>query len=241
MARRNIIAIGGSLGAVEAVRALCADLPNDLDATLFVVIHVGASGNNLLAQIFDRDCPLAVHTAEEGEEVRPQTIYVAPADRHLLVIDDVIRLGRGPRENLSRPAIDPTFRSVAVNYGTRAIGVVLTGTLNDGAAGLADMKRCGAITVVQNPKDAEAPEMPLGALEASAIDYRAPLAEIPQLLKTLSLQEASAPAAIPDDIKLEVSIALGGVSDPKVIGQLGSSVPRRCPACGGNRRTRTKT
>src|SRR5206468_4016237 len=100
-------------------------------------------------------------TARDGQDVQPGHVYVAPADHHLLVIDGIIRLGRGPRENMTRPAIDPLFRSVGESYGPRAIGLVLTGKLNDGASGLADLKRCGGITVVQSPTEAEAPDMPI--------------------------------------------------------------------------------
>lgn len=157
MSRRDIIAIGGSLGAVDAVKQLCRDLPGDLAATMFAVIHVGAQGNNLLAGIFDAQSALSISTAVDGEVLRGGHAYVAPADHHLLVIDNVVRLGRGPRENMARPAIDPLFRSVGVSFGPRTIAVVLTGMLNDGTSGLADVKRCGGVTIVQSPADAVAP------------------------------------------------------------------------------------
>lgn len=166
-ARHDVIAIGGSLGSVDALKHLCAQLPADLPAAVLVVVHVCSLGKNLLADIFDRNSPLAVSTAEEGEPVHAGHVYVAPADRHLLTIDRSIRLGRGPRENMARPAIDPLFRSVGVEYGSRAIGLVLTGLLDDGAAGLSDLKRCGGLTMVQNPGDAAAPDMPLAALRSS--------------------------------------------------------------------------
>jgi len=109
---RAIVAIGGSLGAVEAVSALCRALPADFPAAVAVVLHVGAQGNDLLAGVFDANSALRVVTAQEGDKVRPGTVYVAPADRHLLVLDGRVRLGRGPRENMSRPSIDPLLRSV---------------------------------------------------------------------------------------------------------------------------------
>jgi two-component system chemotaxis response regulator CheB len=136
MGHRDIIAIGGSLGAIDAIRQLFKDLPPDLSASVFIVVHVGAEGNNLLADIFDEDCPIAARTAVDGEPIKRGFAYVAPADRHLLMIEEVVRLGRGPRENMARPAIDRLFRSVAASFGPRAIAVVLTGMLNDGAAGL---------------------------------------------------------------------------------------------------------
>src|SRR6185437_13078920 len=170
------------------------------------VIHVGALGNDLLAGLLDAQSAISVSTATDGDVLRRGHAYVAPADHHLLVVDDVLRLGRGPRENLARPAIDPLFRSVGVSYGPRAIAVVLTGMLNDGASGLADLKRCGGITVVQNPTDAVASEMPWGALQASDVDYRAPLADMAELLAHLSSQEAEPAPAVPEEIKLEIDI-----------------------------------
>jgi two-component system chemotaxis response regulator CheB len=233
MSCRDIIAIGGSSGAVEAVKQLCRDLPADLAATLFVVIHVGTRGNNLLANIFDAQSAISVTTAVDGEVLRPGHAYIAPADRHLLVMGDVVRLGRGPRENLARPAIDPLFRSVAVSFGPRVIAVVLTGMLNDGASGLADVKRCGGVTVVQNPADALAPSMPWGALRATDVDYRAPLADMGALLIKLAGEAAGPPVEIPQDIRTEVEIALGRRSDSEVLAKFSHPVALSCPACGG--------
>ncbi|AFL54520.1 two-component system chemotaxis response regulator CheB [Sinorhizobium fredii] len=233
MDRRDVIAIGGSAGAVGALKQLLRELPPDFAATLFVVVHVGALGKNLLAEIFAHHATISVKTAVDGERVLPGNVYVAPADHHLLVIDGVTRLGRGPRENLARPAVDPLFRSVAMTYGPRAIGVVLTGMLNDGAAGLADLKRCGGVTVVQNPADAAAPDMPLGALAATNVDYRAPLADLASLLVELTTEEAGPPVPVPDDIRFEVDIALGRQVDAALMTGIADPVPLSCPACGG--------
>jgi two-component system, chemotaxis family, protein-glutamate methylesterase/glutaminase len=233
MSRRDVIAIGGSTGAVEAVAQLCRDLPGDLAAMLFIVIHVGAEGNNLLAGIFDEESPITVTTAVDGERLRPGHAYVAPADHHLLVIDNVVRLGRGPRENMARPAIDPLFRSVGACFGPRVIAVVLTGLLNDGASGLADVKRCGGITVVQNPADARAPDMPWGALRGSDVDYRAPLSDMAALLIKLAGEETGPRVEIPEDINSEVAIALGRRSESSVLAGFSDPVALSCPACGG--------
>jgi len=233
MDRRDVIAIGGSVGAVGAIKQLLRDLPHDLAAAIFIVIHVGARGNNMLADIFAETSGFPVTTAVDGERVEQGHAYVAAADHHLLVIDDTIRLGRGPRENLARPAIDPLFRSVGASFGPRAIATVLTGMLNDGAAGLADLKRCGGVSVVQNPSDAVASDMPIGALRASKVDYRASLAEMPQLFRKLTTEEAGPPVAVPEDIGLEVEIALGLRIGPEVVATIADPVPISCPACGG--------
>ena len=138
MASRDIIVFGGSLGAVDALRRICADLPSDLPATVFVVIHIGQQDWNAASSL--QHCSLRVVAAEDGTPVERGIMYVAPPARHLLVVDGAIRLGRGPRENMARPGIDPLFRSAAVSCGPRVIALVLTGMLNDGAAGLAAVK-----------------------------------------------------------------------------------------------------
>ncbi|HWE99182.1 MAG TPA: chemotaxis protein CheB [Caulobacteraceae bacterium] len=233
MAHRDIIAIAGSTGGLEATKTLCSALPADLPAAVLLVIHVGAQSRNLLAQSLRAGCALPVHTAIAGERVERGGIYVAPADRHLLVIDGRVRLGEGPRENMSRPAADPLFRSVGMTYGPRAIGVVLTGRLNDGAAGLADLKRCGGVSVVQSPLDAVAPDMPLGALRACDIDYRGPVAGLGDLLTRLVSQEAPPAPPVPPHIELEVDIALGRPCLSETIAQLADPAPLTCPACSG--------
>lgn len=234
MTRRDVVAIGGSLGAVEAVRTLCRALPADLGAAVAITLHVGAEGRNFLADIFDQDAAMPVRTAVEGEPFLRGRAYVAPADRHLLVIDGAIRLGCGPRENMARPAIDPMFRSLGAGYGPRVIGLVLTGMLDDGASGLADLKSCGGVTVVQGPRGAEAPDMPLAALRSADVDYRAPLPDLAALLARLVGEEAGPAPPVPEEIRLEVEIALGArpvTSDE--IHRVAAPVPLSCPACGG--------
>lgn len=233
MSQRDIIGIGGSMGAVDAVKSLCAALPADLPAAVFIVIHAHGDGQTLLAHALDAASPLPVRIAHDGDPVGQSRVYVAPAGHHMLVLDGEIRLGRGPRENMSRPAIDPLFRSLGVSYGPRAVAAVLTGTLNDGAAGLADLKRCGGTTMVQNPADAAAPEMPLSALRASDIDYRAPLEEMAALLTQIVGEDAGPHPGVPDAVRLEVEIALGRAPERAGATALGTPVPLSCPACGG--------
>jgi len=233
MPRRDVIAIGGSLGALEALRQLCRGFQPDLTNSMFIVVHIGRHGNNTLASLLQEDSPLPVTVATDHEPLQRGHIYVAPADHHLLVLDNTIRLGRGPRENMARPAIDPLLRSIGISYGPRAIGLVLTGLLNDGASGLADLKRCGGVTVVQNPSDARAPDMPLGALSASSVDYRAPLQDLAPLLTTLLTEDVGTPPPVAADIRLEVEIALGRPLGSAEMLSLGDTVPLSCPACGG--------
>jgi len=229
----RVIAIGGSAGAIGAVGALCDSLAPDIPAAVCIVIHVGARGHNLMADVFRERCPIPVQTAVDGQTLENGRAYVAAADHHLIVVDDTIRLGRGPRENLARPAIDPLLRSVGISHGSRAIGVVLTGMLNDGAAGLADLKRCGGVTIVQNPIEAIEREMPLSALAASDIDYQTPIADLGALLKLLANERRGPSAPPPDDVQLEVEIALGRPLGSDGNNKLGNPVPLSCPACGG--------
>jgi two-component system chemotaxis response regulator CheB len=232
MASRDIIVIGGSAGAIAALRRILTDLPADLPAAVFVVVHLGQQ-NFYLPNALDRCGPLRVVNAEDGMPVERGSIYLAPPDHHLLLLDDAIRLGRGPRENMCRPGVDPLFRSAAVSYGPRVIGTVLTGMLNDGAAGLAAVKQCGGVTVVQNPADAQAASMPLGALRVTDVDYRAPAAELGRLLDRLAREEAGPPMPIPPELGLEVEIALGRAVDAPTLRQIGDPAALSCPTCGG--------
>jgi two-component system chemotaxis response regulator CheB len=145
MANHDIIVIGASAGGVEALLKLAAQLPDDLPAAVFVVQHTAPDGPGRLADLLDRAGPIEARLAQNGEAIQRGVMYVAPPDQHLLVHKDYIGITRGPRENRARPAIDPLFRSAAVAYGSRVIGVVLTGLLDDGTAGLLAVKRCCAI------------------------------------------------------------------------------------------------
>lgn len=233
MAGHNIIAIGGSAGSIEVIRHICRTLPLDLQASVLIAVHVGASNQNLLAGILDNGGPLSAATAMDGGTIELGRIYVAPADYHLILEGGILRLGRGPRENMARPAIDPLFRSVGISAGSRAIGLLLSGMLNDGASGLADLKRCGGVTVVQNPLDAVESEMPQTALLASDIDYRAPARDLGPLLQRLVHDETGTSIVPPPSVALEVGIALGRPSDTPTIAEIADPVPLACPGCGG--------
>ena len=229
----DIIAIGGSTGSLEALQSICAGLPVDLPAAVFVVVHTAEGSTNLMASILGNVCALSVKTAEDGEPIRSGQVYVAPAGYHLLLAGDGVVLGRGPRENMSRPAVDALFRSVAVRHGTRAIGLVLTGMLDDGAAGLAAIKRCGGIAVVQDPADCRADAMPLAALAACNVDYRAPADRLGALLARLSREPSGAMVPAPPDLLLEVEIAAGRLSDAETMARLATPVALSCPECSG--------
>ncbi|WP_371858176.1 chemotaxis protein CheB [Pseudomonas sp. ERMR1:02] len=212
-------------GSIAVIRHICRTLPADLHVSVLVAVHVGAGDQNLLAGILDTNGPLPASTAVDGEPLQKSRIYVAPADHHLLVDGQVVRLGRGPRENMARPAIDPLFRSVGISAGPMAIGVLLSGMLNDGASGLADLKRCGGVTVVQNPLDAIESEMPQTALLAVDIDYRAPANDLGALLSRLVREEPGPILTPPASVALEVAIAMGRPSDSATIAEIADPVP----------------
>jgi len=164
--RRNIVVIGASAGGVGALQRLAADLPPLFPAVVLIVLHVGAN-RSLLPRLLAAAGPNPPVHAQDGEKLRMGHLTVAPPDHHLLVDDGSLRLTRGPKENFARPAIDPLFRSAALAYGPRVIGVVLTGSLDDGTAGLQAIKQCGGLTLVQDPTTAFAPSMPASALDSS--------------------------------------------------------------------------
>jgi len=233
MLSHDIVVIGGSTGSLPVLKQLCAGLPADLPASVSIVVHVGRHGQNLLADVLDDCGPLRVTTAEEGEPIERGRVYVAPGDHHLLLDDGVIRLGRGPRENMTRPAVDPLFRSAAAGYGPRVIGVVLSGQLNDGSAGLAAVKQCGGLAVVQSPSEAEANGMPSSALQCCDVDYEASSSELGALLARLVQQPAGPAVSIPPGIAMEAEFALGRTSDSPRLQQIADPSTISCPACGG--------
>ena len=184
MARSSIIVIGASAGGVTALRSLAAALPKSLSVPVLVVLHIGANRSEL-PTLLNAAGPLHASHAEDGETILPGRIYVAPPDHHMLVEAGTVTLTKGPRENWARPAIDPMFRSAARAYGPDVIGVILTGGLNDGTAGLFQVKAHGGTTVVQDPSDAINATMPLSALSHVEIDHVAPAGAISALLTRL--------------------------------------------------------
>jgi two-component system chemotaxis response regulator CheB len=231
---RDVIVIGASAGGVEAVQRVLAEFPADLPAALFVVIHTASSDPGLLEKILQDTSSMPVLTASEGQRFLRGHVYVAPTDRHLLVGHDHLHVRRGPRENGSRPAIDPLFRSAAVSCTTRVIGVVLTGLLDDGTAGLQAIKRCGGLAVVQDPRGADYPSMPRSAIRHVTVDHVQPLAELPELLIELARTPRPPPMGPADeDIRMEALIAAQEVRDMDHRAQPGPISPITCPECHG--------
>lgn len=233
MANRDIIVIGGSSGATAPLKAILNALSADLPAAVFIVVHIPARSLGLLASVTSAASHMPVHAAVDGMVIRSGNIYLGVPDHHLILAEGHMRLGRGPRENMARPSIDPLFRSAAAAYGSRVVGVLLSGLLNDGVSGLEAIKLCGGLTLVQDPDDAIADEMPRSALSAMEIDLTLPAARIGDILSELvrDLPGPSHPA--PPELRLEIDIAAGERIDSDVLRRLADPAPLSCPQCGG--------
>jgi two-component system chemotaxis response regulator CheB len=233
MANKDIIVIGGSAGSHSPLRQIVADLPAGLPASVFIATHVPSHSSGYLAEVLDTTSKLRIVRAIDGQPVERGCIYVAAPDQHLLVIDGTVRLGNGPRENLTRPAIDPLFRSAALSYGPRVVGVVLSGMLNDGAAGLSAIKACGGTALVQHPLDAAADQMPLAALEIVEPDVVASASELGPRLVEIVGEEAGPALHCPDNLLLEVQIAGGARLGSAALLKFADPSALSCPDCQG--------
>lgn len=231
--KAGIVVIGASTGGVEALLKLVAALPSDLRAVVLIVLHVG-SHNSELPWLLDRCGGLPARHAVDGDQIKAGQIYVAPPDHHMVIQQDRISLTKGPRENWARPAIDPLFRSAADVYGRDVIGVILTGALNDGTAGLYQVGQAGGTTIVQDPVDAINPSMPQSALAHVVVDYCLPMAEIAPLLVRL-VEERSNMPALPASTATEQP-----QEEEEMAAEFTQNTPVAvtCPDCGGALRRR---
>lgn len=232
---RKIVVIGTSAGGLEALDNLLGQLPSDLPASFLVVQHMSpqASGDALVHRL-SRHKSFHCKLATDGERLANGRVYIAPPDFHLLVKHNYLLVTKGARENRYRPAVDPLFRSAAVAHGPRVIGVILTGRLDDGTAGLIAVKRCGGVAVVQDPQSAAYPEMPRSALANMKVDHCVPLESMGALLEQLIRgQPAGKVKSIPPGVRVEAQIAERVLSDVAQVNGLGDQVPYNCPNCGG--------
>jgi two-component system chemotaxis response regulator CheB len=235
--KRNIIVIGASAGGFEAIKQLVAALPATLDATIFIVWHMAPDVTGLLPQALNRQNTLSASNAIDNELIKGNHIYVAPPDRHLLLDKGVVRVTRGPKENRFRPAVDPLFRSAAEHYGRRVIGIILSGALDDGTAGLWTVKSRGGLAIVQEPAEATVSSMPESALAAVEVDYRVPVAEMAPLLVRLTAEVVTDASEIPMEEQrkthIETRIAAQKPALHEDVLTLGTLTPYTCPDCHG--------
>jgi two-component system chemotaxis response regulator CheB len=233
---RDVVVIGASAGGVEALEKLVAPLPPEIPAAMFVVLHLLSTGTSVLPAILTRAGGVPARTAQDGDAIERGQIYVAPPDRHMLLQDGEVRLTRGPRENGHRPAVDPLFRSAARAFGPRVIAVILSGSLDDGAAGIRFVQERGGATLVQDPGDAFYSGMPESALEAVEADHVLPIEtmgrclcemlETPVVVESNGNPAADEPEFGGDPLPLDVSYDPG--SNPR-----GEPSGLTCPECGG--------
>jgi len=227
-----VIVIGASTGGVEALCDLVAALPDKLPAAVCIVQHIGPN-SSVLPNLLRRLGPLPAVHAHDGQDLRAGMIYVAPPALHLLLEDHKWRTSHGPKENHTRPAIDPLFRSAAQAFGQHVIGVVLTGQLDDGAAGLRAIKDCGGVAIVQDPEDALERQMPESALRATRADFCLPLAEIPaKLVELAERARTAASPGVPELVTREVLMNRGADS-MQHLPDIADPATLTCPDCGG--------
>ena len=235
MTRKNIIVIGASAGGIDALKTIAAGLPGDLQASIFITLHVAPYSEGLLPEILSRAGPLPATNARDWEEFKSGHIYVAPPDCHLLFEKpNYLRLSHGPRENRFRPAIDPMFRSAAHTFGSRVIGVVLTGWLDDGAAGLWAIHKRGGTAVVQHPNGCYASAMPVNAIKHVEVEHILPLSEIaPALARLVRESVPTEEPSMPEEMEIEVKISKEGNALANGILKWGKPSIYSCPECHG--------
>ncbi|HEX2224587.1 MAG TPA: chemotaxis protein CheB [Thermoanaerobaculia bacterium] len=230
MPNRDIVVIGASAGGVAALSNLVGELPHDFPAAVFIVLHVSRYGTSAMPAILSRAGVLPASHPRDGEPFEPGRIYVAPPDHHLVLEPGRVRLSRGPSENGHRPAVDVLFRTAAHSYKNRVIGVVLTGNLDDGTAGLAEIKAQNGLAVAQDPEDADHPAMPSSAIANVAVDHVLALGEIPGLLLRRvreTVPTFSDPSEEEEGVGMKEKLEDGADRNP------GDPSGYTCPECGG--------
>ncbi len=236
MPNKVVVVIGASAGGVEAVAQLVHELPADFPAAVLIVIHFPSTGKSMMAGILNRKGKLRAYEAEPGMELTPGQIYIARPDYHLMVQDGNLQLSHGPLQSGFRPAVDILFSTAAHWYGPRAIGVILSGSLDDGTLGLVEIKRRGGIAVVQDPEDALYPDMPQNAIEYAHVDYVVPLAAMPSLLVRLVKEvgeRAKEDPVAEDREEKEAEIVRRDKLDWSNHKEYGKPSVLTCPDCGG--------
>ena len=231
----KVVVIGTSAGGLSALKKLISQLESDFPLPVLVVRHTSADATgNVLIKELNKINTLECQHAESGRDLEPGHLYLAPPDQHLMIGEDKkILVTKGAQENRYRPAIDPLFRSAAVGFGPGVIGILLTGNLDDGTAGMRAIKRCGGTCFVQDPEEADYPAMPKNALNNVEIDHCLPISEMGPLLYKLIPQKIEKSVPVPNDVLIETKIAERVLSDLASVNKVGDQVPFNCPGCGG--------
>jgi two-component system chemotaxis response regulator CheB len=233
MTTPRILVVGASMGGVHALRQLAADLPAGFPAPVLMVLHIGHH-HSVLPSLLSAQSALPARHAVDRMPLRAGEIVVAPPDQHMLVEADQIRLSRGPKEHFSRPAIDPLFRSAALAHGAGAVGVILTGLLDDGTAGLQAIKARGGVAIVQDPQDAQEPSMPRSALRHVQVDHCVPLARMGEVCAAVMTLPPGTDQAAPEWLRHEQMVANRQGNPVNHLRQIAKPSTFVCPDCSGS-------
>jgi two-component system chemotaxis response regulator CheB len=229
-----IIVIGASAGGRDVLCKLVAQLPHRLNAAVFIVSHLGKEGiDSFLTNQLQKCTQLHCALAADGLPIEANHIYVAPVDFHLVLKNGDMLLRKGPAENRWRPSIDVLFRSAAAHYNERVIGIILTGMLNDGTAGMQAIQRCGGTCMVQDPREAEYPGMPESVLSNTMVDYILPVADMGEAIVETIENKTLGSILVPEDIKAEAALVENTVTTIGDTDKLGKQTIFTCPDCGG--------
>jgi two-component system chemotaxis response regulator CheB len=238
---RDIVVVGFSAGGIEPLLRLVEALPADFPGAVFVVHHFPPQSVSALPNILQRASALDVVQAVDGDAIVPGRICVARSDQHLVLTGGRVRCTNGPREQGHRPAIDPLFRSAARTFGPRVVGVILSGTLDDGTVGLIEIKARGGLALVQEPEETAYPGMVMSALRNAAVDRVAPARELAAILDRVARDDELGPDPLPPGLRWDFAAGRGDTPDPSMGGTaalrnpaaLGRPSPMVCPECGG--------
>jgi two-component system chemotaxis response regulator CheB len=231
---KNIIVIGASAGGFRAINQLIANIPDQLPTAIFVVMHMGKqSMPEIILQHIQKNTGFSCVLPSHGDPIKKGHLYIAPRDCHMLLTKGVIHITKGPHENRWRPSIDVLFRSAAAAYDSRTIGIVLSGMMDDGTSGMSAIKRSGGVCIVQEPEEAEFPDMPKNVLNNVDVDYRVPVNDIGYILDDLFAKPQGPMHEIPEDIRIEAAITQNMASNINDMSKIADQSVFTCPECGG--------
>lgn len=231
----HVVVVGASAGGLKAISALLAATSNVSDIAIFVVLHVAKNSSGaVITELLQKATPLTCYLAKNNQPIEAGSVYLAPPDCHLVVKAGHMRLVKGPPENRWRPSIDVLFRSAAVAYNSNVTGIILSGLLDDGTAGMTAIKRCGGVCIVQEPEEAEYEDMASNVLQRIEVDYRVPVADVGYILDDLFSQPLRLPTAVPEDILSEANMTEHMTSKVEHLEKIGTRSNYTCPECGGS-------
>jgi len=232
---KNIVVVGASAGGMEAVSRLLASFKQDIDVSIFIVVHLSENSMaDVVIKHFQKHSRFPCKVPMDNEAIKNRTVYLAPANRHLLLTKRIIKVQKGAFENHWRPSIDVLFRTAAAAYNSCVIGIILTGLLDDGTSGMSAIQRSGGICIVQDPAEAEFSDMPTNVLKNVGVKYKTSVNEIGYIITDLLSRRQCQPSEIPREVKQEAEITIRMNSEIQSLNSLGDLVPVTCPDCGGS-------